>query len=73
MEAKIRAELENLRKMLQADGGDLELVALDGLKVQLRLKGACGSCPYATQTLKFGIERRLRQTVDPKIEVIQVS
>ncbi len=40
MEEKIKATLEELRAMLQADGGDLELVAIQGTKVMLRLQGA---------------------------------
>ena len=56
MEEKIRAKLEELRVCLQNDGGDLEIAAIDGKNVQLRLKGACGCCPHATMTIKDGIE-----------------
>lgn len=69
MEEKIREKLEELRGMLQADGGDLEVVAIDGTTVQLKLTGACGGCPHATMTLKQGIERVLREQVDEKITV----
>ena len=55
--------------MLQADGGDLELVSIDGKTVTLRLQGACGGCPHTTMTLKQGIERILRETIDPEIVV----
>ena len=47
MEEKIKAKLEVLRAGLQADGGDLEFVKLDGKVVYLRLVGHCGSCPFA--------------------------
>ena len=73
MEQKIRAKLEDLRKMLQADGGDLEVVSITGSDVQLRLKGACGCCPHATQTIKQGLERILREEVDKTITVTQVK
>lgn len=69
MEAKIKKVLEELRVHLQADGGDLELVSITAKKVLLRLKGACGCCPHATMTLKDGIERILKEKVDPEIEV----
>ncbi|MBP5510242.1 MAG: NifU family protein [Kiritimatiellae bacterium] len=69
MEEKIKEELNRLRGMLQADGGDLELVSIEGKTVTLRLTGHCGSCPYALMTLKQGIEESLRQTVDPEIVV----
>ena len=45
MEEQIKAKLEELRGGLQADGGDLELVKIDGKVVYLRLVGHCGSCP----------------------------
>lgn len=69
---KIRAKLETLRGMLQADGGDLELVDIEGKVVNLRLRGACGCCPHAMMTLKGGIERVLREEVDPEITVERV-
>lgn len=69
MEEKIKAKLEELRKMLQADGGDCELVEISDKTVKLRLRGACGCCPHATMTLKNGIERALREAVDPEIIV----
>lgn len=73
MDEQIKAKLEELRSMLQADGGDMELVAIEGKNVKLRLRGACGSCPHATMTLKQGIERILRETVDPEIVVERVQ
>ncbi|OGV62072.1 MAG: hypothetical protein A2498_07585 [Lentisphaerae bacterium RIFOXYC12_FULL_60_16] len=73
MEAKIREKLESLRGMLQQDGGDLEIVAIDGKNVQLRLKGACGGCPHATITIKQGIERVLQTEIDPDIVVERVA
>jgi len=72
MEEKIRARLEELRSYLQADGGDLEIVAIEGKTVKLTLHGACGGCPHATMTLKDGIERILRDEIDPEILVERV-
>ena len=72
MEEKIRTRLEELRGMLQADGGDLEVVAIEGKKVKLTLKGACGCCPHATMTIRDGIQRILREEIDPEIEVERV-
>ena len=62
---KIEEVLGSIRPALHADGGDVELVdydELDGI-VQLRLMGACGSCPISTRTLKPGIERRIMMAV----------
>jgi Fe-S cluster biogenesis protein NfuA len=72
-ETSIRAKLEELRSYLQADGGDLEVVSIEGSNVQLRLKGACGGCPHATMTIKQGVERILRESIAPDITVEQVK
>ena len=69
MEAKIRAKLEELRNMLKADGGDMDVVSIEGSQVSLRLKGACGGCPHATMTIKQGIERILREQINGDIVV----
>ena len=73
MSEQIKAKLEELRGMLQADGGDMELVSIEDKTVKLRLRGACGSCPHATMTLKQGIERILRESIDPEIVVERVG
>ena len=48
LEQKIISRLEELRVHLQADGGDLEVVAIKDKVVELKLRGACGGCPHAT-------------------------
>jgi Fe-S cluster biogenesis protein NfuA len=73
MSEQIKAKLEELRGMLQADGGDMELISIEDKTVKLRLRGACGSCPHATMTLKHGIERILRESIDPEIVVERVG
>ena len=72
MEDKIKERLEQLRTGLQADGGDLELVKIEGKTVYLKLVGHCGSCPFAMMTLKNGIETGL-QEIDPEITVERVE
>ena len=73
MEEKIRAKLEEMRGMLQADGGDMDIVEVDGTTVRVRLKGACSGCPHAAITLKQGIERILQQQIDKAITVESVA
>jgi Fe-S cluster biogenesis protein NfuA len=59
--------------MLQADGGDVQLVDVDDNGVvKVRLKGACGGCPMATVTLKMGIERSLKKEIPEVTEVVEV-
>ena len=62
--------LDEMRPYLMADGGNVELVEIDGPIVRVRLQGACGSCPSSTMTLKMGIERRLREMI-PEIDEVQ--
>ena len=64
--------LDELRPYLMADGGNVEIVELDGPVVKVRLQGACGSCPSSTMTLKMGIERKLREAIPEVTEVVQV-
>ena len=70
---KISARLNELRSCLQADGGDLEIVSIEGKTVRLRLRGACGCCPHAAMTLKDGLERILREELDPEITLERVN
>jgi len=73
MEEKVKAELVEITKMLQNDGGDCELVKIEGKTVYLRLKGACAGCPHAAMTLKNGVETILKANVDPEISVVGVQ
>ncbi|MFM2429204.1 MAG: hypothetical protein RLZZ511_417 [Cyanobacteriota bacterium] len=68
----VETVLDELRPYLMADGGNVELVDIDGPTVKLRLNGACGSCPSSTMTLRMGIERRLREQIPEINEVEQV-
>ncbi|HIK35176.1 MULTISPECIES: NifU family protein [unclassified Thermosynechococcus] len=64
--------LDELRPYLMADGGNVELVEIEGPVVRLRLQGACGSCPSSTMTLRMGIERKLKESIPEIAEVQQV-
>ncbi len=70
MESEVRKALEDVRPMLQADGGDVELVGVteDGI-VRVRLQGACQGCPMAQMTVKNGIEQLLKEKVPGVSEV----
>ncbi|QLE57154.1 Fe-S cluster assembly protein NifU [Nostoc sp. TCL26-01] len=60
---------EEVRPVLIADGGDVELYDVDGDIIKVILKGACGSCSSSTATLKIAIESRLRDRISPNILV----
>ena len=71
-DAVVTAKLDELRVALQGHGGDLELVAINGKTIQLKLRGACGNCPHAAETIKDYIEATLRQEIDPEIVIERV-
>ena len=75
MRAQVETTIEVIRPALQADGGDIVLHAVneDTGVVEVELTGACVGCPSSTQTLKFGIERILRDRVDGVTEVIDIA
>jgi Fe-S cluster biogenesis protein NfuA len=73
MEDKIKELLEMVRTKLQDDGGDLELVKIEGKTVSVRLKGACGCCPHAMATLKGFVENVLKENIDQDIVVERVN
>ncbi|MBF1999407.1 MAG: Fe-S cluster assembly protein NifU [Synechococcales cyanobacterium M58_A2018_015] len=66
---RIQQVLDEVRPMLMADGGDVELYDVSGDVVQVILKGACGSCASSTATLKGAIETRLKEEVLPSLVV----
>jgi Fe-S cluster biogenesis protein NfuA len=70
---KVEEVLDRIRPSIQADGGDVELVKIrEDNVIEVRLTGACGSCPMATLTLKAGIERVLKEEIPEVKEVIGV-
>lgn len=71
LRTKVEEVLETIRPLLQADGGDVELVdILEDGTVNVRLKGACGGCPMSRVTLKRGIETRVKEAI-PEIKCVE--
>jgi len=70
MKEKVEKELEKIRPMLQADGGDVELVAVEEGVVKVRLQGACAGCPMSQMTLRNGIERILKENI-PEVKAVE--
>lgn len=70
---KVIEVLAKIRPAIQSDGGDVELVNIrEDDVIEVALKGACGTCPMATLTLKAGIERILKEEIPEVKEVIRV-
>jgi len=55
--------LNRVRPYLLADGGDIELVAVEGPNVRVRLTGMCAGCPSSHLTLSMGVETALRDAM----------
>ena len=68
----VEGVLTRVRPLLLADGGDIDLVALAGDEVRVRLTGACADCPTSHMTLHVGLETALRH-LSPTLRVVQVA
>ena len=64
---RIEAVLHRVRPFLQADGGDIELLSVQGNSANVRLTGLCANCPSAHMTLYLGVEMALREEM-PEFE-----
>jgi len=75
MKKQVAEIVGRIRPLLQADGGDIELVGVDEQTgvVSVRLQGACKGCPGAAMTLKMGVERHLKERVPSVSEVVAVE
>jgi NifU-like protein len=67
----IRQAIESLRPYLRADGGDCELVDIEGDVVRVRMKGACIACQFASATIG-GVQERLIAAIGRPLRVIPV-
>ncbi|MEA3438456.1 MAG: NifU family protein [Thermodesulfobacteriota bacterium] len=70
MKEKVEEALDKIRPMLQADGGDVELVDIEDGVVKVRLQGACAGCPMSQMTLKNGIEKILKKEI-PEVKSVE--
>ena len=59
-EAQVREVLEDARRILLRDGGDLEFVSLAEGVLRVRMKGACAGCPRGPLDLRNVVERVVR-------------
>jgi Fe-S cluster biogenesis protein NfuA len=69
MREKVEEAINKIRPMLQADGGDVELVDVQEGVVTVRLQGACAGCPMSQMTLKNGIEKILKKEIPEVVSV----
>ncbi len=69
LEQRVIDAINQIRPSLQNDGGDIEFVSMEGKNISVKLLGACAGCPMSQATLKNGVEKYLRHTVDPDLVV----
>lgn len=60
---RVEEVLARVRPVLRADGGDIELLGLEGCSARVRLTGKCCGCPSAHMTLHLGVEAALRNEI----------
>lgn len=72
-EKKVQKALDEIRPNIQADGGDIELVAIENGVVKVRLQGHCVGCPMSALTLKQGVETHLKRRVPEVVKVESVQ
>ena len=72
MQPRVQEAINKGRPMLQADGGDIQLIGVDEATgvVTVALQGACHGCPHAAMTLKNGVEALLKREVPEVTEVV---
>jgi Fe-S cluster biogenesis protein NfuA len=68
---RVESVLDRIRPLMQADGGDIELLDVQGNSAKVRLTGMCAGCPSAHMTLYMGIEIVLREEI-AEFEELQV-
>ncbi|MFI5293479.1 MAG: NifU family protein [Thermodesulfovibrionales bacterium] len=70
LRARVEEILDKVRAGLKSEGGDIELVDVKGTVVYVKLKGACGTCPMSSLTMKNWVESSIRKEI-PEITSVQ--
>jgi Fe-S cluster biogenesis protein NfuA len=67
---KVQEAINEVRPILQADGGDIQLVEVKNHTVKVKLQGTCASCPMSQMTLQMGVEKAIKEKV-PSIKSVE--
>ena len=73
VQRKVEKALDEIRPNIQADGGDVQLVAVEKGIVKVRLQGHCVGCPMSALTLKQGIEAHIKRRVPEVVKVESIQ
>ena len=58
--------------MLAKDGGAIVLLKINDGKIYVQLRGACVGCAASGSTLKFIVEKELKEAIHPDLEIVNV-
>lgn len=72
IEVRVNRAIDKVRPLIQADGGEVWLIKVEGSTAYVQMLGACGGCPASNVTLKGAIEAVVSADVPEILEVQQV-
>jgi Fe-S cluster biogenesis protein NfuA len=73
LKARVKTAIDQIRPSLQADGGDIKLIAVsENGQVSVQLQGACKGCPMSQMTLTHGVEKHLKSAIPEVTRVVSV-
>ncbi len=72
LKEKVTSVIKELRLMFQMDGGDVMLIDVKKPTIFVQLQGGCVGCASAGATLKYGIEKALKEKIHPDLVVMNV-
>lgn len=72
LEQRVRGALETVAPFLRSHGGDVELLAVEGAVVRLRLEGSCSGCPSSAVTLRDSVEEAIMRAA-PEVEAVEAE
>ena len=64
---------QEIKPVLKKDGGNIELIDLDGDVIYVKLRGACANCKTSQVTIKNFIENKIQELVSPELIVKEVK
>lgn len=70
LKERVEEALVKVRAGLKSEGGDIELIDVKDTVVYVKLKGACGTCPMSTLTMKNWVESSIKKEL-PEITAVQ--
>ncbi|MCC6346183.1 MAG: NifU family protein [Nitrospirales bacterium] len=69
---RVEEVLKKIRPGLESEGGDIELIEVKDDIVYVKLKGACGTCPMSTLTMKNWVEATMKREI-PEVKAVQAA